>query len=303
MRLGIVGTGRVGASFVLALQDCSAVTITGILNRTWDKSVACARQYGVTPYADGVELVRQCDVLLLTVPDDALGKVSAQLAQSLQAQGRTASAVVLHCSGAMDLTPLLPLRDVGCAIGSLHPLQSFARPDGAQLRQIYMALDGDERAQLAARKLAAAVGSTPFQVPAAERATYHAAACFASNFVVTAAALGQALLSRWTGSPEAAAQALAPLVQGTAHNLLRQTDFGQALTGPIARGDVGTVRKHLASLPTAYQQAYRQFALATADVAVQNHFISREQYEQFRVILTIGKGDSHEPESQHIHDC
>lgn len=303
MRLGIVGTGRVGASFLLALKPCAAMTITGILNRSWEKSQTLARQYGVTPFADGTELVRQCDVLLLTVPDDALGTVSAQLAQALQARGLTVDTVVLHCSGAMDLTPLLPLQDVGCAIGSLHPLQSVAAPDGAQLRHIYMAVDGGERAQYAARTIAAAVGSTPFQVPPDERASYHAAACFASNFVVTAAALGQALLSRWTGTPAAAAQALKPLVMGTAQNLAGQTDFGQALTGPIARGDVGTVRKHLAALPQEYQQAYRQFALATADVAVLNQFISREQYEQFRAILTIGKGDSHEPESQHIHDC
>lgn len=303
MRLGIVGTGSVGVSFVLALEGQEDIELTGLVASTWEKTVAAGKQYGLVPYRTGAALAADSDVLLLTVTDDAIASVSQSIVAALETKDYRGQGVVLHCSGAMGLEPLAPWRHVGWAIGSLHPLQSFARPDGQQLRHIYMASDGDAAAQEITKTLARLLDSTTFTVPAAERPSYHAAACFASNFVVTAAVLGQALLSRWTDTPADAAKALQPLLAGTMANLARTTDFSKALTGPIARGDVGTVQKHVDALPKAFDGAYRDFALQTARVALANQFISKDQYDQFASILAIGKGDSHEPESQHPHDC
>lgn len=300
MRLGIVGAGRVGASFVWALRKETDIHVVGLVASTWERTEAAGKRYGVTPYRAAAALAADCDVLLLTVPDDAIGPVSQSIAGELTGKGT--AGVVFHCSGAMDLLPLTPWKTLGWHVGSLHPLQSFAAPGGDQLRHIYMAVDGDDMAQETAKKIVTTLESTAFTVPAGERPSYHAAACFASNFVVTAAALGQMLLSRWTATPADAAKALLPLLMGTMDNLRHATDFGKALTGPIARGDIGTVTKHVANLPQAYDRAYRDFALQTADIALQNHFLTQRQYDQFRSILAIGKGDSHEPESQHSYN-
>lgn len=298
MRLGIVGTGRVGASFVLALQHVPEIDIVGAMASSWEKSCRIGHSYGVTPYADGGDLVQDCDVVLLTVTDDAIGIVSASIAASLEQrlEGHSPS-VILHCSGAMGLEPLQPLQALGYAVGSLHPLQSFACPDGAQLQHIYMAVAGDEQAQTAANRIVALLGSISFTVPDDKRPVYHGAACFASNFIVTAVAMGQALLRPFMATQADAAKALLPLIMGTMHNIANQDDFGKALTGPIARGDAGTVAKHVAALGGENLEAYTRFASVTARVALQEGFISREQYDQFRSILAVGKGDFNEQES------
>lgn len=301
MRLGIVGTGRVGASFILALQSVEEMKVVGLMASSWDTSQDMGTVYHVTPYQDGGALLRACDVTLITVPDDCIGPVCEDLATAVAAQQQKGHGVVLHCSGAMGIEPLRPLQHVGYAVGSLHPLQSFAKPDGSQLSHIYMAVAGDEAAQKAACAIARAVQSTTFTVPDAMRPAYHAAACFASNFIVTAMALGQSLMSQFTETPADAAKALWPLIAGTMHNVQEQNEFANALTGPVARGDVGTVKKHLAALPAAYTQVYCEFAMATAQVALATQRISREQYDQFHSILAIGKGDFNEQESKHTH--
>ena len=206
MRLGIIGAGRVGASFVLAFPS----DVEGILCSTEEHTRQMARRLHAAAYTDGAELARHCDVLLLTVRDDALAPVSRELAASLTGDALPPQTCIFHCSGAMDLLPLEPLSRLGYPVGSLHPLQSFAEPSADRLKGIYMAVDGDERAKAVAADLVRTLGSTPFFVPPEDRMLYHAAACFCSNYVVTALAIAQKLISRWTGSAGAASQALRP---------------------------------------------------------------------------------------------
>lgn len=292
MRLGIIGTGRVGASFLLALRDTTGIDIVGITASTAEKSKKAAAFYAVTAYADGAALLADCDVVLLTVQDNAIATVSQNLAAALGS--RKVTGVVLHCSGAMDLQPLGPLAAHGLAVGSLHPLQSIAKPDGKQLRHIFFALDGDDAARKQASVIVQALDSTAFTVPAAERPLYHCAACFASNYVVTAVAIAQHLLSRWTATPEDAKQALWPLLAGTMHNIEKSSLARTALTGPISRGDTETVTKHLALLPPEYQAVYRTLSEVTAMIAQENKTLTTSQYEELLSILRKEKEISHE---------
>lgn len=137
MRLGIIGAGRVGTSFVLAMPSA----VEGILCSTKEHTTQRAQSLKVKAYTDGAALLRNCDVLLLTVRDDVIGSVAASLADSLTGADRRETCI-LHCSGAMDLSSLEPLSALGYSVGSLHPLQSFAAPSGDLLRHIYMAVDG-----------------------------------------------------------------------------------------------------------------------------------------------------------------
>ena len=205
MRLGIIGAGRVGTSFVLAMPSA----VEGILCSTKEHTTQRAQSLKVKAYTDGAALLRNCDVLLLTVRDDVIGSVAASLADSLTGADRRETCI-LHCSGAMDLSSPEPLSALGYSVGSLHPLQSFAAPSGDLLRHIYMAVDGDDRAKETALFLVKALDSKPLFVPQEERVLYHAAACFCSNYVVTAVALGQRLMRRWTETDGEAAQSLMP---------------------------------------------------------------------------------------------
>lgn len=288
MRIGIIGGGKVGCCLAGYIKQ----ELQGITASSEAHSLQLAERFGLKPCTN-VELVQRADVLLLTVPDRLIGMVAEQLVHTCVKSASTEAAdrkqslmgkVFLHCSGSMGLEELAPLAAAGAHVGSLHPLQSFAG-GATQLAGVYMAVDGDEAACEAATAIATALGGNPFRVPAAERAAYHAAACICSNYAVAVEALAQRLMSRWLGNEEAAWQALLPLFKGTAANLERTASPRTALTGPIARGDVTTVAKHLAVLPPELLDAYCSLGLATTKLALANGTIDKEVAAELTQLL------------------
>lgn len=277
MKVGIIGGGRVGSCFAAYLRDAGA--LAGITASTEQHSLRLAQEFGVPPM-DNAGLWQAADVLLLTVPDRLIGTAAQELAQSVA----PAEKIVLHVSGSLGLEPLAPLQAVNAHVGSLHPLQSFAGGK-TQLDGVYMALDGDSEAQNAARELVQLFGGKAFSVPAAERAAYHAAACICSNYAVAVEAMAAQLMSRWTGSDAAAWEALLPLFKGTAANLEAAQNPAAVLTGPIARGDVSTVAKHLAALPEAILSNYCSLGLATTSLALANGTIDENTADELRKLL------------------
>ena len=288
MRIGIIGGGKVGCCLAGYLkQDLQGITASSEAH-----SLQLAERFGLEPCTNA-ELVQRADVLLLTVPDRLIGVVAEQLVRecgdfvATQAAGgkhTLKGKIFLHCSGSMGLEALAPLQQEGAHVGSLHPLQSFAG-GATELAGVYMAMDGDEAACEAATAIATALGGHPFRVPAAERAAYHAAACICSNYAVAVEALAQRLMSHWLGDEAAAWQALLPLFKGTAANLERTASPRTALTGPIARGDVTTVAKHLAVLPPELLDAYCSLGLATTKLALANGTIDKEVAAELTQLL------------------
>ena len=287
MRIGIIGGGKVGCCLAGYLKQ----QLQGITASSEAHILQLAERFGLKPCTN-VELVQRADVLLLTVPDRLIGAVAEQLVHECAESAATEAdskqslmgKIFLHCSGSMGLEALAPLQREGAHVGSLHPLQSFAG-GATELAGVYMAMDGDEAACAAAQQIAATMGGHPFQVPAAERAAYHAAACICSNYAVAVEALAQRLMSRWLGDEAAAWQALLPLFKGTAANLERTASPRTALTGPIARGDVTTVAKHLAVLPPELLDAYCSLGLATTKLALANGTIDKEVAAELTQLL------------------
>ena len=143
----------------------------------------------------------------------------------------------------------------------------------------------NSEAQDAGKKLVELFGGKAFSVPAEERAAYHAAACICSNYAVAVEAMAAQLMARWTGSNEAAWEALLPLFKGTAANLQATQNPAAVLTGPIARGDVSTVAKHLAALPADVIPAYCSLGLATTSLALANGTIDENAADELRNLL------------------
>jgi predicted short-subunit dehydrogenase-like oxidoreductase (DUF2520 family) len=198
----VVGRGRLGTALVAALH-AAGVPVDGPLGR----------------HADG----GAADVVLLCVPDTEIARAAAAIAPR---PGR----LVGHCSGATTLEPLAPHEAF-----SLHPLMTVP-VTGANLTGVPAAIAGStEAARATARRLAGALGLTPFEVPDADRAAYHAAASMASNFLVTLEWAAQRV-----GGLER--DVLAPLVRATVENWAAHGPHA-ALTGPIARGDDATVER------------------------------------------------------------
>ena len=278
MKVGIIGGGKVGSCLAGYFQETGQ--LVAITAATAEHCAILAKQFSV-PACDNNELVEQADIILLTVPDRKIADLAQKLSTSSVAMSNK---VFLHCSGSLGLEPLTCLKKCGAYVGSLHPLQSFAGGN-VELKGVYMAVDGDDEALTAAKNLAMVLGGHSFYVPAEERTAYHAAACICSNYAVVVEAMAQGLMRRWTGSEEDAWQALVPLFKGTAANLLGTNNPGTVLTGPIARGDVETVAKHLEVLPDELIEVYCSLGLAATQLALTNGTIDWETKQQLDKLL------------------
>jgi predicted short-subunit dehydrogenase-like oxidoreductase (DUF2520 family) len=184
-------------------------------------------------------------VVLVTVRDAQLGDALRQLSAATLASG----AVVLHASGATDPPEASVLRLRGHPVGTLHPLVPLADPARAPsvLRGAWIGVDGDPAAVAAATALATRIGANALTIPPGEKPRYHAAAVFAANFPVVVAALAERLLVE-AGVTETQARAATLGLMGAAVSNLETGRPHDVLTGPIARGDVASVRGHLEAL-------------------------------------------------------
>lgn len=204
--------------------------------------------------------------VLLAVPDGAIAEVAARVVE-LGAPGD--GCVAIHLSGAQPAGMLAPLAARGYAIGSLHPLQTVADPrTGAErLRDAFFTFEGDAAARTAAAEIVEAADGRLLEVRAADKPRYHAACVFASNYVVACAGVATRLLAAAVNVSQAeATRALEPLWRGAVQNL-DQLGIPRALTGPVARGDLETVRGHLAALDADARELYRQLGLQALDLS------------------------------------
>ena len=201
-------------------------------------------------------------ILFLAVPDGAVRDMAARIA----AMHPPRELAVVHCSGALGLDALSALGEN--PRGSFHPLQSFPAPrDRDAFAGITIAVDSTTPHLLRRlRELARGLEAKPRRVRDAERVLYHAAAVFASNYVIASVAEGVRVLEAAGWKRDEAERALLPLVDGVVANL-RRRGITRALTGPIRRGDAETVARHLSGLENA--ELYRMLGLVALRIAIE----------------------------------
>ncbi len=265
-RLAVIGPGRMGLALGGALHHVDALERLTYFGRSPEPPPHPLFDREDVEYRMGIgRPAEDTTVLLLAVPDDALHTVANEVAQSGPAPR---GCVVLHLSGALSTDVLAPMHAAGYTIGSLHPLQTVADAwSGVErLRGCSYAIAGEPGALAACRRLVLAVGGRPMVIPPALRPLYHAAAVFASNYVLAATATVARTLAEAGISEEDAIAAALPLMRGTMDNV-EQLGLGSALTGPIARGDVDTVRLHLSRLSPRERGLYSALGLETVRLA------------------------------------
>lgn len=237
--VGIVGPGRLGSALARALIACG-YRVDKVAGRSGAREAAVAASTGASAVAVA-EVVATCDLVILAVPDAAIEGVAGAGAW------RPGQSVV-HCGGAASLEVLETARERGALVGCLHPLQSFSGDDPPErFHGITMGIEAAEPLGGWLEGIARDLGGRVLRLEGVDRARYHAAAVLASNDVV---ALMSAAARTWeaAGLPiDTAREALAPLLLGAARNI-ESRPLADALTGPVARGDVATVRRHLEAL-------------------------------------------------------
>jgi predicted short-subunit dehydrogenase-like oxidoreductase (DUF2520 family) len=265
--LNIVGAGHVGRALGRLFAARGVFAVQDVQTRSSASARAAVAFIGAGTPVDAAAALRPSDVWMLAVADDAVKPVAAALAQSAPLDG----AVVFHCSGAKASDELDALRRAGACVASVHPVRSFADPETvvASFEGTYCGVEGDAAALATLLPAFEAIGARPVRIDAAAKTVYHAAAVFASNYLVTV--MDAALRAyQAAGIPADVARELArPLATETLANVLRLGPEA-ALSGPIARGDGATVaRQHAAvgAWDPLTGDLYDALAMATWELA------------------------------------
>ena len=281
LKLGFIGAGRAGTglatSFARAGRDVVAVASRSIASaQALVKRVRGARACAPQEVAD------RADLVFLTVPDDAIERVASGI------RWRAGSACV-HCSGAADLDALKKAAADGALTGGFHPLHMFGEPGQSPdaLAGCAIALAGPDALLKKLERLARSLGAKPLRLPEGGRALYHAAANFSGAFVI---ALVQETIALWKKLGIAEADALAallPLLRGTVDNVERLGAAG-GLGSAVARGDVGTIRRHLDALAESAPDSlelYRILSLRTIPLALAKGTLKPETAKEIAALL------------------
>lgn len=248
-RVTIIGAGRMGQGLGLALKRRGYKVV--LVNRAPRDVLAPL----VLHQGSRAEATAGAELVLIATPDDAISGVAAELAAE---RAISRDQVVLHLSGLLDRKALLALEESGAGCGSFHPLQSVAEPATAaeRLKGAFVGIEGDERALIAAERLANTLRMVPVRIPAEAKPAYHAGAAFVANYTVALVGVAERLARSAGVSPEIAARIYLPLLGGAVANL---TSLGPAgsLTGAVRRGDVQTIQSHLQALSPEDRKLYR----------------------------------------------
>jgi len=264
LRVGVVGAGRVGAVLAAALRSAGHEVVAAAGESDASRARISALLPGV-PTRKPTAVARACDLLLLTVPDDMLRNVVTTLSD---AGAIRSGQYVVHTSGRHGLEVLRPAADLGARVVAMHPAMTFTGT-ALDLDRLSPELGGGcvfgLTAEPAERPLAEALvadlGGTPMWVPEEMRTLYHAGLAHGANHLVTLVTQAMEMLS--AAGADDPAGTLRPLLTAALDNALEQGDA--ALTGPIVRGDVNTVRAHLADIRASAPQTLASYVVLARD--------------------------------------
>ncbi|HHC08970.1 MAG TPA: DUF2520 domain-containing protein [Actinobacteria bacterium] len=266
MDIVIVGPGRAGGALGIAASEAGH-RVVAVAGRDPHRTEALAERLGAAPRRLDAPL-GPAELLVLAVRDDAIRPVAA----AVDASGIPAA---VHLSGARPVVDLEPLADRGVAVGVFHPLQTLPDPEtgAAALAGAWAAITAVDPLADVLEGLARDLGMRPFHLADDHRVLYHAGAAAAANAVVAALAVAARLFAR----AEVPFVAARPLVETVVANAF---DLGpaRALTGPVARGDVATVRAQLAAVAEGAPETVPAFAALVEAVAV----VAGRSPEEFR---------------------
>jgi len=282
LKLGFIGAGTVGTALAKRLSD-RGYPVVAVFSRTPDSAKKLSGAInGCLALDSGQAVADASELVFITTPDDAVGPVVSGITWH---PGQS----VVHCSGADSVGTLQPARKQGAGVGAFHPLQTFASVEQAisNIAGSTFAIEAEEPLLSSLKELATSLDGHAIELKAGAKVLYHAAAVMACNYMVTLVKLATDLWQTFDITPDEATQALLPLLRGTIANIDR-VGIPQGLTGPIARGDTGTIRKHLEAMEKAAPAllpTYRDLGRQTVPVALAKGRINQEQADALLALL------------------
>jgi predicted short-subunit dehydrogenase-like oxidoreductase (DUF2520 family) len=289
LEIGFIGAGTVGTALATRLSQKGARIIAAS-----SRSLTSAERLASSlPHCHACsspqEVVDVAELIFITTPDDAIAEVAKEVHWH---PGES----VVHCSGAHSLDILKPANQAGANVGSFHPLQTFADINQAveNLPGSTFAIEAEEPLLSTLKELTSLLDGNWIELKPGDKVVYHAAAVFACNYMVTLVELATDLWQTFGVPQKEATKALIPLLRGTVNNI-NNIGLPDCLTGPISRGDLGTISKHLTALKDknpSLLAAYKQLGLHTIPIALGKGKITEHKAEELKTLFTNSKGGS-----------
>lgn len=282
LKLGFIGAGTVGTALAVRLSS-KGYRIVAVSSRSQDSAMNLAQAVGDCKVFDNNQSVADtAEFVFITTPDDAIPNVVSQIQWH---EGQS----VVHCSGADSADILQQARESGARVGVFHPLQTFAgiRQAIENIAGSTFALEAEQPLLDIFKDMATALDGHWVELKASDKVIYHAAAVIACNYMVTLVKLATDLWQTFSIPQHQAIQALLPLLRGTINNI-ETVGIPQCLTGPIARGDVGTIEKHLDALrkvAPGIADIYQELGLQTIPIALAKGRINQARAEELQAVL------------------
>lgn len=286
----IIGVGRLGSALAQTLYR-ENYSIDGLVDRNLFRAEQVSNLVNAEICSKEIFDLRAVDIIFLCVPDDAIEAVISKLENKFKPESM--AKFLFHCSGTLTSEVFDPLRKYGAACASFHPIQTFAgkEADWQKLHHIYFGIEGDSAALHKASEIIQRLKSHQVIIPKELKSLYHVGCTIASNYLVSLLVSAVAIFKRLNLAEPEILKMLQPLLATTLSNLLEQGTEA-ALTGPISRGDLTTIQKHLETLShylPFYESMYKIHGKMLLSLKSVRDTISNEKYEEMLKLLN-GKG-------------
>ncbi len=282
-KIGFIGVGKVGTAFGVRLSEQGYPVVAAMDILPEEANRFAASIPGCRVFGTAQELADEMDFVFITTPDDVIGEIASQVNWR---PGRT----VVHCSGANSTAVLSPAKQAGCHVGCMHPCNTFASIQQSleNLPGSTFTLEAEEPVLTDLKAFAKSLAGNWMTLQEKDKALYHAAVCIACNYMYTVVGMGTELFKHFDIPQADATKASMPILKGTVNNI-ENVGFPDCLTGPIARGDVGTIQKHIAALQErqpAFVPLYKALGLQTIPMALAKGTLSDEKAEELQQLLS-----------------
>lgn len=277
LKIGIIGAGKVGVTLGKYFS-MHGIQVNGFFSRTKKSADEAATYTGTAAYQSIEELVMASDVLFVTTPDREIAKIWQQL-KSYDIH----DCIICHFSGSLSSHVFSGIKETGAYGISVHPMYAFSDKFQAyrDFKTAYLTMEGDERAISVMKPVWEDLGHPVMTIDAGDKVKYHAAAVMASNEMLALIQTSIDLLVECGFKEQAAMAFLAPLIRKNMDTALEKGCV-QALTGPVERNDVGTVREHLKALSDG-KEIYRNLGIKTVELAQMKN--PSEDYRGMREVF------------------
>lgn len=282
LRIGFIGAGRLGIALAwsFAQHGLRVTAVASMIAADADRLAAAIT--GCTVLSDGQQVIDQCDVVFVTTPDGAIAATCSQF------RWRPGMAAV-HCSGVTDVSALDHAAHAGAMTGGFHPMQTFGDPAAAvrSLPGCTITIEAREPLNAALVAIAERLECRVNRLPPGMRGRYHAAAGYTSQFINALFAEAATIWQSWGATEEDAVRALLPLARGTLASI-ESAGLAEGMPGPVSRGDVGSIEKHVAALTPLgpeVMEFYRVVCDRTIPLGMQRGAIDADAAARLREIL------------------